>query len=135
MNEIEIFKQLPWQPGDPKTVLVKIAWLERAGGARETAMLKRISRQLARQGLIDRTRLENRRIGLRLTPQGKNFIFDVLLETIVGRRPEDFLTGPSIKWAEARYVRRLLAAADDEGEDLTGSHAGPIRTSAEENCA
>lgn len=113
MNEVEIFERLPWQPGDPKTVLVKIAWFERAGGARETPMLKPFSRKLERKGFIARVRTEHGRIALSLTPAGHDLLVRVLLETVVGHRPADFLAGPVVRWTEARYIRRLLAAADE----------------------
>ncbi len=135
MNEVEIFMSLPWHPGDPKTVLVKVAWFERAGGARETPMLKPFSRKLVRKGFISRIRTEHGRIALSLTPAGHDLLIRVLLETVVGHRPADFLAGPVVPWTEARYIRRLLAAADEGEEELTDSNAEPFRTAVMEDRA
>ncbi len=135
MNEIEIFKHLPWHPGDSRTVLVKVAWFERAGGARETPMLKPFSRRLERKGFIARVHTDNGRIALTLTPAGRDVVMAVLLETVVGHRPMDFLVGSVVRWTEARYIRRLLAAADEEDHNLNNSHAARDQLRSEETCA
>jgi len=113
MSDQNLFRGLPWEPRDPRTILVKIAWFELTSGARETPMLKPLSRKLAREGLLARRPLSGGRIALSLTPAGRDFLIGSLLENAVGRP----LTGSVVRWTEARYVQRLLAAADVH-EDL-----------------
>lgn len=106
MIDGNLFKHLPWKPRDTRAILVKIAWFQFTGGARETPSLKPWSRRLARKGLVDRVRLADGAITVSLTPAGRDFLLASMLETTVGRR----LTGGAVQWTEARYAKRLLIA-------------------------
>lgn len=112
MVDRKLFKDVPWEPRDPRAILFKIAWRHLSGGARETPALEPWSRKLARKGLVDRIRLEDGAIAVSLTPAGRDLLLASMLEATTGRR----LTGGAVQWTEARYVKRLLAAAD-AGED------------------
>ncbi len=105
-------RPLPWEPRDPRAILVKIAWFQLTGRACETVSLKPWSRKLVRKGLIARARLETGQVEITLTAAGRDYLLVSMLETTLGRP----LIGASIQWAEAQYFKRLLTAADDDDE-------------------
>lgn len=109
MIDRTFFTELPWDARDPRAILVKIAWHQLTGGARETHSLKPWSRRLARKGLVDRIRLDDGGIRLTVTPAGRDYLLVSMLEKTLGRP----LTGNAVQWIEAPYVKRLLTAADE----------------------
>ncbi len=109
MTEKEFFQHLPWPASDDRSVLAKIAWLQMTGqGARETARSGDRTRKLAKNGLVSRTPIGNRRIALKLTPAGHNKLYAALLQAAVSR---DIISSVP-QWIEDRYIPRLLANAD-----------------------
>lgn len=109
MTDKTLFKSLPWGSRDARAILVKIAWHEMTGGgACETPALKPWTEELAQNGLVDRTRLDNGRVRISLTPAGRDFLFRPLLEAAVGRP----LTGYAVQWTESQRFKRLVESTE-----------------------